>query len=269
MKDFKIGFSLAELLICLAIIAVIATFGFAITKHNIDSAYDRYIYTGYRGLYDAILEANAQGYEFTESSGYIFNNFKGYIGYLLNKTGEQTPKDSYEINASNGVKYKFVDFYGGESSGEPCYVEIEMQVPSKKRIGSNNKTINHHTICLGYWPQEDYGVLLPLNNTQSCSNTIDVRDRIDLLPFYLEDGVVGRFVDTGDGQGKIYRERTYYSAKNAICTVFGTITIRNRDNSVHYTCTNSNTNIIIFWNVSHISKVTRIDHKYSSSHSFK
>ena len=61
MKKIKTGFSLAELLIGLVIAAIIATMGMSIAKKGIENSYDAYIYTGYKGITDAITEANANG----------------------------------------------------------------------------------------------------------------------------------------------------------------------------------------------------------------
>ena len=56
MKKFKIGFSLAEILVCVAIIAVVATLGFSITKQSVARSYDLYIYNGYVSILNAFNE---------------------------------------------------------------------------------------------------------------------------------------------------------------------------------------------------------------------
>ena len=53
-KKVKSGFSLAEVLIALAIISVIATMGFSIAKKGIANAYQGYYYAGYQGMDSAI-----------------------------------------------------------------------------------------------------------------------------------------------------------------------------------------------------------------------
>ena len=60
MKKIKKGFSLAEILIAVGIISVIATIGFSITTKGIDKAYDLYIYNGYNSLTNAINDVNAR-----------------------------------------------------------------------------------------------------------------------------------------------------------------------------------------------------------------
>lgn len=62
MKNLeKKGFSLAELLLCIAIIGVVSAMGMTITKHSSDKAYNLYYYTGYINLYNAIADAKASG----------------------------------------------------------------------------------------------------------------------------------------------------------------------------------------------------------------
>lgn len=63
MKTSRRGFTLAELLICMAIIGTIAAMGMVITKRSTESAYNLYYYTGYINLYNAIAEARANGCE--------------------------------------------------------------------------------------------------------------------------------------------------------------------------------------------------------------
>jgi prepilin-type N-terminal cleavage/methylation domain-containing protein len=64
MKRFKTGFSLAEVLLTLAIVSIIATIGFTMSRKGIEKAYNGYIYNGYNSLTIAIAEAKARGYAF-------------------------------------------------------------------------------------------------------------------------------------------------------------------------------------------------------------
>ncbi|MBO5737806.1 prepilin-type N-terminal cleavage/methylation domain-containing protein [bacterium] len=64
MKRFKTGFSLAEVLLTLAIVSIIATIGFTMSRKGIEKAYNGYIYNGYNSLTIAIAEANARGFAF-------------------------------------------------------------------------------------------------------------------------------------------------------------------------------------------------------------
>ena len=60
MKKTK-GFSLAEVLIALAIVSIIATLGFTIAKKGIEDAYNLYIYTAYSSMQKVIIDANKRG----------------------------------------------------------------------------------------------------------------------------------------------------------------------------------------------------------------
>jgi prepilin-type N-terminal cleavage/methylation domain-containing protein len=64
MKRFKTGFSLAEVLLTLAIVSIIATIGFTMSRKGIEKAYNGYIYNGYNSLTIAIAEANGRGHAF-------------------------------------------------------------------------------------------------------------------------------------------------------------------------------------------------------------
>ena len=56
-KNSKKGFSLAEVLISVGIVSVIATLGFSVARTNLDRAYNMYVYTGAKYLSDAITDA--------------------------------------------------------------------------------------------------------------------------------------------------------------------------------------------------------------------
>jgi prepilin-type N-terminal cleavage/methylation domain-containing protein len=87
MKRFKTGFSLAEVLLTLAIVSIIATIGFTMSRKGIEKAYNGYIYNGYNSLTIAIAEANARGHAFNGT------NF-----------GEEKPKDASKYGFCNAVE---------------------------------------------------------------------------------------------------------------------------------------------------------------------
>ena len=78
---------------------------------------------------------------------------------------------------------------------------------------------------MNYAPDEPWAVLVPLD-TGSCTSTIEnVADRGDLLPFFIDDGVVGRRHPSKDFA---YTPRVYTTARTALCQVFGnTIKVSN------------------------------------------
>lgn len=214
MKKFKLGFSLAEVLIALGIVSVIATIGFTATKHSIDRAYDAYIYTGYQGITTAIAEANARGNEIDKN----LDTFWGEVSDVLNLEDSDAP--GFYI-APNGVEYRVtqvgtIDDNSVTPPRTKYYYTIEMKVPCKKQIdNATNQVKTKETICLGYMPQDRYGILVPFNAAYGCTSTINLLERIDLLPFYVDDGRAGRFV-SGNYNRKVYR-----NAKDAICHAYG------------------------------------------------
>jgi prepilin-type N-terminal cleavage/methylation domain-containing protein len=204
----KNGFSLAELLIAIGIISVIATLGFSVAKKGIDKAYNLFIYTGYKGINTAILDANAHGF-FLDSSGTTSANFYNHVINLLSGTG-----NSANFTTPKNISYSFR--YIGQSKDPVTNINkmvyyVEMNIPCKK-----TSTKSSNKICLAYLPQDEYGILIPFDEDSGvCKSDIDLTERIDLLPFYIDDGLVGRSIkDRG------YVPRDFYSVKDAICEIY-------------------------------------------------
>ena len=59
MKNFKHGFTLAEVLLCIAIIGIVIAMGMKITQNMTQRAYDKYWATGYLNLYDVLNDMNS------------------------------------------------------------------------------------------------------------------------------------------------------------------------------------------------------------------
>ena len=238
MKKIKCGFSLAEVLIAMAIISVIATMGFTITKNSIARAYDMYIYTGYKGISDAIADAEAN--DFGLKDGSISSNFKTHIINLLD-----AKEDGGYIKAPNGVWYKFGP-YGSKKDTTVTpnktyyYYVMEMKTPTKKKIVGNNITTKE-TTCFAYIPEKEYKILIPFEGGGKCTPTIQTLNlRMDLLPFYIDDGFVGRYAPSSSG-AMSYHPKTYYSASEATCRAHGSLTMP--DGKPLNSCSgNSNTN---------------------------
>lgn len=243
-KINKKGFSLAEILIALGIISVIATMGFTIAKKGIDKAYDMYIYTSYVGLSDALTEAHTDGF----SLGDDLNDNINCLVYLdkLLSTPEETSltklqtKDqiynqnkTYTINAKNGVTYTIKTVF---SNNIYEFTSIKMELPARK---TQNRTTGKRTVCYAY---NSNGVgndilktaIVPAAESfDICVMDPDVKDlvkRMDLLPFYIDDGDIGKLkipapnIDCAncDGTNPIggsYKSPRYYPFKEAACRV--------------------------------------------------
>lgn len=216
---FRKAFSLAEILVVVAILSVIAIFGFKIAGDGIDRAYNDYIYTGYEGLNIAIKAA--------EEANKKPNNDNSFNAYIANLLGRAYNKASGAIITSNGIRY----IYHGRTSDNIHY--YEMQTPKR---ANNNEKINH--TCLAYYPNGNYNQLLPLRDTKfndvssssqkTCKTTLDIQQRPDLLLFYFDDGIAGRTI------GGNYHPILYYTVRDAVCSKYGTI--------AGYDCTGINKN---------------------------
>lgn len=216
---FRKAFSLAEILVVVAILSVIAIFGFKIAGDGIDRAYNDYIYTGYEGLNIAIKAA--------EEANINPNNDNSFNTYIANLLGTTYIKLNGAIITSNGIRY----IYHGKAFNDNIHY-YEMQTPKR---ANNNEKINR--TCLAYYPNENYNQLLPLKNTnfvdvssspKTCITTLDIQQRPDLLLFYFDDGIAGRTI------GGNYHPIQYYTVRDAVCSKYGTI--------AGYDCTGINKN---------------------------
>ena len=192
------AFSLAEILVVVAILSIIAIFGFKIAGDGIDRAYNDYIYTGYEGLNVAIKaaeEINSDGIKESES------DFYEYLTQIFDAVMENDT-----IITPNGVRY----IIRGEIPADSDIYYFQMQTPRRR---TNNSSFNN--TCLAYYPDENYNLLLPVETTGNCATDLDIQQRPDLLLFYFEDGIAGRTIDGN------YNPIQYYTVRDAVCSKYG------------------------------------------------
>ena len=226
MKNIKNAFSLFELLIVLAIISVLTVMLVSISKQGLESAYNRYYYASYKAMADAIsysndriFDANANGQTTDNELNYY------YIGYAL---GFKTDSEGRSIKSyqqitngkiiyprtSNGVQYTI------ESSTNGNY-QITANLPS------TNKEFNATFI---YVPDANGGMLIPYQATPNGKAKINLYERKDLLPFYIDNGINGRsYKAINKGNNNNYSlgerdknndtKRTYNSFINTYCSL--------------------------------------------------
>ena len=203
MKRFKRGFSLAEVLLAIGIISVIATIGFKMTQKGIDRAYDAYVFNGLNTLNTAIAESIAHNYDPSDINN--DSNFYKFIAEdLLNTTyGNST------INANNGITYTFTKgtYQERYNSEKKDLIMITMSVPAKK---TRTGTTQDYTFL--YLPNTQYP-LLPYNRTDMSMGTLG--ERIDLLTYTVDNGLTGRRV------GNNYQPAEHYNFRDAFCRVHG------------------------------------------------
>lgn len=203
MKRFKRGFSLAEVLLAIGIISVIATIGFKMTQKGIDRAYDAYVFNGLNTLNTAVAESIAHNHDPSDISNN--SNFYKFIAEnLLNTT-----YDNSTINANNGITYSFTrgTYKERYNSEEKDLIMITMSVPTKK---TRTGTTQDYTFL--YLPNTQYP-LLPYNRTDQSMSTLG--ERIDLLTYTVDNGLTGRRV------GNNYQPAEHYNFRDAFCRVHG------------------------------------------------
>ncbi|MBE7711466.1 MAG: prepilin-type N-terminal cleavage/methylation domain-containing protein [Cyanobacteria bacterium SIG31] len=206
IKNLNKGFSLAELLIAMGIIAIISVMGITISKKGVEKAYSYYVYNAYKSLSIAFADA---GKDFSQ------------IAKILNATYTKTPSSSggniYDIKAKNNVSY-FID------DSSQYFYDILIIVPSERWIDQNGNVQNsksYYFVLDKDYPE--YGII-----------PIDLLNRADLLPFTIEDGETAKFVQriSEDNSGNISTsspsylhilksKRQIYSYKEAFCKTIG------------------------------------------------
>lgn len=186
-KNIKNAFSLFELLIVLAIISVLTVMLMTISKQGIENAYNRYYYASYKAMADAISYSNDRIYnDMPNASNETINKTLNYyyIGYAF---GFKNDADGNSINqkmttgkitypkTANGVQYTI------ESNG--TNYNITASLPSSN--GEFDATFI-------YVPDANYGILIPYQASPKNKAKINLYERKDLLPFYIDNGINGR-----------------------------------------------------------------------------
>lgn len=210
IKKFERAFSLAELLIVMAIIAIITAMSFSIAKKGIKSAYNLFFYTGYNGIYEAIGDAIDYGYA-PDSANLADSDFINHIVKILSAEKTSTG-DGVQIAAPNGINYTMsylTDYVEGKESG-PIY-RIIMEIPYQKTGDSEEVKIT-----LFYLPNYKNGILIP-SSSINANNRVNLQVRQDLLPFYIDNGTVGRIIEHSNGYS--YTKPVFTNFKTAFCNI--------------------------------------------------
>ena len=204
----KFGFSLMELLLVMAIIAVILSIAFSVTKKGIENAYNRYFYTGYVGLYEALAETMIS----IQPNG--DPQFLDGVRSVLDGTLDNATRT---ITAPNGIRYQFSDLIfqavlnNDVTLDRVNYYRITMTVPTV-RNGAN-------TTVFAFANNYNGGMLIPMN-----APVVLLQTRPDLLPFYINTGIQGQVGVNNAGAGRIIADREILSYRDAHCRRYGTTT---------------------------------------------
>ena len=200
-KKIKFGFSLAEVLVALAIISVIATMGFSIAKKGIADAYQGYYYSGYLGLDSALKIAKKEIYDddYPNKPNTATELQKNFIEHLVKTLNLKEVDDEDSTDqcttyiAPNSIKYTVCP----NQTPTDLRMNIDMIVPSVRTEHINN---THRIVELKYDP--DFQYLIPRNcekngNYTSCQDYDDseildgyvsIANRKDLIAFSYDDG---------------------------------------------------------------------------------
>ena len=212
MKLSKLGFTMAELLLCIAIIGIVSAMGMTITKKGTEKAYNLFYYTGYVNAYNAIADAVAGGdTSMTQTYGADGKVVNSVIPALVKHFAKcfnveesditWNPLTGYQISAGNGITYYLYPYPNSflaicmkvpTSSGTSKYVQLYYVLSTNELIPGNN------------------------DNTSFCP----IQNRRDLLAAYVDDGKVGRnnVMNRSNWQ---YQRPVYGSYKDAYCSVYG------------------------------------------------
>ena len=259
IKLKKNGFSIAELLLVLAIISIVSIFGLKIAERGMEKAYDRYIYTGYKSLLDAVFTAASYGDELppageTGTTVSIFpsdgsmNPFIKSLALILTNDNlakiDTNLNSGIKINTQNKISY-FIDKDMQIDTNRRRRLKITMTVPKKRTIIGNNNIQDHEDFEFMYYPEE-----LDENNQGIVNFSIPVlatgslKSRKDLLPFFNDDGEINRVIqpqagddeeedeevdeetggDSIEAGNTIYTgDPEYISMEQAFCEAYGTV----------------------------------------------
>ena len=209
---FKPGFSLIELLIVMAIISVITVMGLNISKKGVDSAYNLYFYTAYTSMENAISEILIrQGDNAINAS-----NIASELGCEISNN---------IISCKNGVRYSIRDI--SLTINQTTYndsKEIIIAIPAPRRVGRNQFLNNG---IMAYVKDSDKEFVMPLPptaNELSQVPYVDLMHRKDLIPFFIDDGIVGRVTPNRrneNGELEIFEPRRFYNYAEAFCRTNG------------------------------------------------
>lgn len=196
MNKRKRAFSLIEVLLVMAIIAVVMAMGFSITKTGMEKAYNLYWYTGYSTLNDGTIDAVKKG-KFRPTSP-NFCDYVVHIAHLTNSDVTCSPSTPVvRFSAPNGISYEIKH----QDPGDEYYV-IEMSVPHAKRE-------NLYKTKFIYSFDNDYKGKLVYPAAINEENYLNLQERPDLLPFYIKK----------PGDNKI---KEFYGFKDAYCKLYPT-----------------------------------------------
>ena len=243
-KNIKNGFTLAELLIVLAIISIVSVMGLTISKKGVERAYDYYVYNSYKSISLAIGDAISNGcsldtlLEKDENSKYtnfekfaksIHSSFKNGADFNFDNT-----RAAFNIKTIENVNYSIK----GEKDNNNLHLVIYVPTSNTRKRLDFLFDLEH----------PEYG-LIPASKVIYDNTTVNeliVLNRLDLLPFTIDDGETGKIAHIAsiDNTGKISsyapkfldgnnKTRQKLSYEDAFCALYETPTYKNIETIVY------------------------------------
>ena len=176
MKNkFKKAFTLFEILIVLAIIAVLTVMFMTISKKGLESAYNTYYYASYSAIYDAIQYSYERNTDPNLADKIDYYWIGKALGFSKDVNGNTIAKKKTTGSitypaTSNGIQYTI--------SNSGAHYVITAVIPS----ANGNISAQYY-----FYPNINNGILLPYK-----AGNINLYERKDLLPFYFDNGIAGR-----------------------------------------------------------------------------
>ena len=225
MRIFKKGFTLAELLLVIGIIGIVSAMGASITKKTTQKAYDLYWYTGFVNLYDALVDTEMNtGHTETNKvgGGNCSINILAPICHVNNLLGTTAYDNSqkFTIVTKNGITYEF--------NGNNDYSHLLMGVPQPKtRANNEGRAYAAIKFNSNAYDKTRREFIIPVDPKYFLSGEfpaerkyISLGDRKDLLPAYLDNGMVGRIRTniTTSNSNIAYDKIAYYTYNQVLCS---------------------------------------------------
>ena len=208
-KNTKKGFTLAELLISIAIISIISTMGIVISKKGMDKAYDYYVYNSYKSISSAIGDAISNGYSYDITNVEFTKYLQSLFSSQLLELDPGNDNNFTLLYLKNGVVYKFNKNNKGH---------IRILLPS---ANSKGRILDFYLDPKHY----EYG-LIPASN-EAYNDSLSVLNRIDLLPFTIDDGETGKIANVLNNNvfkvkylDEDHKSIERYSYKDAFCNLY-------------------------------------------------
>lgn len=222
MIKIKKGFSLAELLIAMAIIAIISFMGISISKKGVEKAYNYYYYKAYSSLSLAIADAIS-----SSSEEFDLLSLTRHVVYVLGASIYDFSKVNYGVTTiRTNDNVEILIYVIDESLKKYLFI---LGIPAEYFKGEDGTLYKkYYTYYLLDLDNLHYG-LIPSNNEPSADSK-SLLKRADLLPFSIDDEVTAKIVQRFNSEDNIFESPKYsdsdrpkreiYSYYDAFCALY-------------------------------------------------